>query len=133
MSEVRAIPAEKEVATEVIRALRERRYPNSKKLSDSSHSQKSAIWPFIVAISKTMKEKIITIPSMPQRLEGEPRAELSFDLGGLAKLEEPLWGHLDESFDFSMQSDRNGPFQASRLPQVTGAIASGKGADSIED
>ena len=132
MSAFRAITAEEEAATAVIRALRERRYPNSEKLSDRSHPQKSAIWPFIVAISNVMTEKNITMPSMALRLEGEPRVELSFDLGSPAKLEQPLWGQLDEPFNFSMRSDRTGPFKLHDFSEELAAIASDKGAKSIE-
>lgn len=132
MSSFRAITAEEEAATAVIRALRHLAYPNAERLSDRNHVHKSALWPFIEAVSAKMAEKNIATPTIALRVEGEPRIELSVDLGSRANLDRPLWGTPDEPFNFAMWSDRTGPFKLHDFSEELLALATGKGARDIE-
>lgn len=132
MSAFRAITAEEEAATAVIRALRHRNYPNSEKLSDRNHVHKSALWPFITAVSDKMVEKNVAAPTMALKVDGDPRVELSVDIGSQAGLDRPLWGTPDEPFNFSMWSDRTGPFKLHDFSEELFALASGKGTCDIE-
>lgn len=132
MSSFRAITAEEEAATAVIRALRQQNYPNADRLSDRNHVHKSALWPFITAVSEKVMEKKIAVPTMTLRVEGEPRIELSVDIGRQAGLNRPLWGTPDEPFNFSMWSDRTGPFKLHDFSEELLALAAGKGARDIE-
>jgi hypothetical protein len=132
MSSFRAITAEEEAATAVIRALRHQGYPNAEKLSGRNHVHKSALWPFITAVSDKMVEKNIAAPTMSLRVEGDPRIELSVDIGSQAGLDRPLWGTPDEPFNFAMWSDRTGPFKLHDFSEELLALATGKGARDIE-
>lgn len=131
MSAFRAITAEEEAATAVIRALRHRNYPNAEKLSDRNHGHKSALWPFITAVSDKMVEKDIAAPSMALKVDGNPRIEMSIDIGSQAGLDRSLWGTPDEPFNFSMWSDRTGPFKLHDFSEELFLLASGKGAHDI--
>ncbi|HEY0013274.1 MAG TPA: hypothetical protein VGB79_10555 [Allosphingosinicella sp.] len=127
-----AITAEEEAATAVIRALRHREYPSAERLKERQHPHKMSIWPFVTAVADKMAEKKIPIPSIALRVEGEPRIELSIDLASQAGLDWPLWGTPDEPFNFSMWSDRTGPFKPHDFSEELAALAAGKGAHSIE-
>ena len=131
MSAFRAITAEEEAATAVIRALRFQKYPNAEKLNDRSHPHKSSIWPFILAVANKMDEKNIAEPKMSLRLDGEPRIELSIDIGSQAGLVQSLWASPDEPFNFSMSSDRTGPFKIHDFSEELSEIASSSGARNI--
>lgn len=132
MSSFRAITAEEEAATAVIRALRHRSYPNADKLNDRNHVHKSALWPFMTAVRDKMVEKNISAPTIGLRTEGTPRIELSVDIGSQAGLDRPLWGTPDEPFNFSMWSDRKGPFELHDFSEELEMLATGKGARNIE-
>lgn len=64
MSLFRAITAEEEAATAVIRALNVRKHPNAERLKERQHQHKAAIWPFITAIADKFAEKNIAMPTM---------------------------------------------------------------------
>ncbi len=132
MSSFRAITAEEEAASAVIRALRYRAYPNSRRLNDRNHVLKSALWPFITAISDAMAEKDIPAPKLSMRVEGDPRVELSVDVGSLSGMAEPLWATPDEPFNFSMTSDRTGSFKLHDFSDQLAVIADVQGARDIE-
>lgn len=132
MSLFRAITAEEEAATAVIRALNVRKYPNADRLKERQHPHKAAIWPFITAIADKMAEKNIAMPTLSLRVEGEPRIELSIDIAGQAGLDEPMWGTPDEPFNWSFWSDRTGPFKPHDFSEELAALASEKGARNIE-
>lgn len=127
-----AITAEEEAATAVIRALRHQSYPNAERLNDRIHPHKASIWPFITAVSDKMTEKKIPAPEFSLRIEGDPRIELSIDLAKQAGLSAPLWSTPDEPFNFSMVSDRTGPFKLHDFSEELAALANGKGARDIE-
>lgn len=127
-----AITAEEEAATAVIRALQHQGYPLSERLSDRKHPHKASLWPFITAIAEKMTEKNIPMPSIGLRVEGEPRIELSVDLAAQAGLDHPLWGTPDEPFNFSMWSDRTGPFKPHDFSEELAVMASDKGKRNIE-
>lgn len=132
MSAFRAITAEEEAAAAVIRALRHQDYPNASKLSDRNHVHKSALWPFITAVSNKMVEKNIAAPEILLQFDDEPRIELYIDIGKQAKLDYPLWGRPDEPFNFSMVSDRTGPFKLHDFSEELFALATENGARNIE-
>lgn len=132
MSLFRAITAEEEAATAVIRALNVRSYPNADRLKERQHQHKAAIWPFITAIADKLAEKNIAMPTMSLRVEGKPRIDLSIDIAGLAGLDQPLWGTPDEPFNWTFSSDRTGPFMPHDFSEELAALASEKGARSIE-
>lgn len=132
MSLFRAITAEEEAATAVIRALNVRKYPNAERLKERQHSHKAAIWRFITAIADKLAEKNIAMPTMSLRIEGEPRIELSIDIAGQAGLEQKLWGTPDEPFNWTFWSDRTGPFKPHDFSEELAALASEKGARDIE-
>jgi hypothetical protein len=127
-----AITAEEEAATAVIRALRLRAYPNAERLKERQHPHKMSIWAFVTAVADKMAEKNIPMPSMGLRIDGDPRIELSIDLAGQAGLDWPLWGTPDEPFNFSMWSDRTGPFKPHDFYEELATLAAGKGAHNIE-
>ena len=132
MSAFRAITAEEEAASAVIRALRHQGYPNAEALNDRNHTHKSALWPFITAVNDKMVEKRIAAPTLSLRLEGDPRIELSVDLGSQAGLDHPLWGTPDEPFNFVMSSDRTGSFEPHDFSEELHSLATGKGSGNIE-
>lgn len=132
MSSFRAITAEEEAATAVIRALRHQSYPNVENLSDRNHVHKSSLWPFIMAVSDNMMEKNVAAPTISLCIEGDPRIELSSDMGSQGGLDQPLWITLDEPFNFAMWSDRSGPFKPHDFSEELLALATDKGAHNIE-
>lgn len=132
MSLFRAITAEEEAATAVIRALKVRKYPNVERLKERQHPHKAAIWPFITAIADKMAEKNIAMPAMSLRVDGEPRIELSIDIAGQAGLDRPMWGTPDEPFNWTFWSDRTGPFKPHDFSEELVALASERGARNIE-
>lgn len=132
MSLFRAITAEEEAATAVIRALNVRKYPNAERLKERQHQHKAAIWPFITAIADKLAEKNISMPTLSLRVEGEPRIELSIDIAGQAGLDQPLWGTPDEPFNWTFWSDRTGPFKPHDFSEELAALASEKGTRDIE-
>jgi hypothetical protein len=132
MSLFRAITAEEEAATAVIRALNVRKYPNAERLKERQHPHKAAIWPFITAIADKLAEKNVAMPTVSLRVEGEPRIELSIDIAGQAGLEQPLWGTPDEPFNWTFWSDRTGPFKPHDFSEELAALADEKGARDIE-
>lgn len=79
-----------------------------------------------------MAEKNIPAPNVSLRIEGDPRIELSMDLAKQAGLDRPLWGTPDEPFNFSMWSDRTGPFKLHNFSEELSALATGQGARDIE-
>jgi hypothetical protein len=127
-----AITAEEEAATAMVRALNHQDYPNAERLKERHHPHKASIWPFVTAVADKMVEKNIPMPSVSLRIEGEPRIELSIDLASQAGLDYPLWGTPDEPFNFSMWSDRSGPFKPHDFSEELAAIAINKGAHDIE-
>lgn len=131
MSLFRAITAEEEAATAVIRALNARAYPNAERLKERQHPHKAALWPFIAAVANKMAEKNIPMPNLALRIEGDPRIDLSIDIAARAGLEKPLWGTPDEPFNWSMWSDRTGPFKLHDFGEELAALATAKGAKSI--
>ena len=133
MSLFRAITAEEEAATALIRALQEKRYPNADRLKSHAHPHKASIWPFITAFSDKLGEKNIPLPHVALRIEGDPRIELSIDIGGTAGLDQPLWGTPDEPFNWSMWSDYTGEMKPHDFSVELAALASRKGAKSISD
>lgn len=132
MSLFRAITAEEEAATAVIRALNVRKYPNAEQLKERQHLHKAAIWPFITVVADKLAEKNIAMPTMSLRVEGEPRVELSIDIAGQAGLDQPLWGTPIEPFNWTFWSDRTGPFKPHDFSEELAALASQKGARDIE-
>ena len=132
MSAFRAITAEEEAATAVIRALRHQNYPNAGKLNDRSHPHKMSFWPFISAVSSKMAEKNFAEPKISLRVEGEPRIDLSIDFGSQAGLDQPLLATPDEPFNFSMSSDYTGPFKIHDFAEELAEIASIKSARDIK-
>ncbi|HEY0012682.1 MAG TPA: hypothetical protein VGB79_07490 [Allosphingosinicella sp.] len=131
MSLFRAITAEEEAATALIRALKAQKYPNADRLRERQHQHKSAIWPFITAVADKMVEKNIPMPALALSTEGAPRVELSIDIASQAGLERPLWGTPDEPFNFSLWSDRSGPFRPHDFSEELAALAVGKGVRDI--
>ena len=131
MSLFRAITAEEEAATALIRALQVRRYPNADRLNDRWHPHKASIWPFVIAINDKLVEKNIPLPQVALQVEGEPRIVLSVDIAGQAGLSAPLWGTPDEPFNWSLWSDRTGPFKPHDFSEELEALASRKGQKSI--
>lgn len=131
MSLFRAITAEEEAATALIRALQFQCYPNADRLKDRQHSHKASIWPLIVAINDMRQEKNIPLPKVGLRAEGKPRIEVSIDIAGQAGLPEPLWGTPDEPFNWSMWSDKTGSFKPHDFSDELAALAARKGANSI--
>lgn len=132
MSSFRAITAEEEAATAVIRALRHQSYPNAENLSDRNHFHKSALWPFITAVSDKMVEKNIIAPTVSLQVKGDPRIEFLFDIGSPGALDRPLWSKPDEPFNFSMWSDRTGPFKLHDFSEELMVLATDKGVHNIE-
>jgi hypothetical protein len=132
MSSFRAITAEEEAATAVIRALRHQSYPNAENLSDRNHVHKSALWPFIGAVSDKMVEKNIIAPTVSLQVKGDPRIELLFDIGSRGGLDRPLWGRPNEPFNFSMWSDRTGPFKLHDFSEELMTLATDEGLHNIE-
>lgn len=132
MSLFRAITAEEEAATAVIRALNVRKYPNAERLKERQHQHKAAIWPFVTAIADKLAEKNIAMPTMSLRVEGEPRIELSIDIAGQAGLEQQLWATPDEPFNWTFWSDRTGPVKPHDFSEELAGLASEKGARDIE-
>lgn len=126
-----AITAEEEAATAVIRALNIRKYPSANNLKERKHGHKTSIWPFVTAVADKMVEKNIPMPMVSLRVEGEPRVELSIDIASQAGLDYPLWGTPDEPFNFSMWSDRTGPFKPHDFSEELAALATGQGARNI--
>lgn len=108
------------------------KYPNAVSLNDRDHKHKSAIWPLIAAVRDKMDEKKIASPTLTLRLEGDPRIELSVDLGSQAGLDHPLWGTADEPFNFVMSSDRTGSFKPHDFSEELHSVATGKGSGNIE-
>lgn len=131
MSLFRAITAEEEAATALIRALQEQRYPNAKLLNSQAHPHKAAIWPFIIAFADKLTERNIPLPHVALRVEGSPRIELSMDIGGPSGLHTPLWGTPDEPFNWSMWSDYTGKMKPHDFSVELAALASRNGAKSI--
>jgi len=131
MSLFRAITAEEEAATALIRALQEQRYPNADRLKSHAHPHKAAIWPFITAFADKLTEKNIPLPHVALRTEGAPRIELSMDIGGPSGLDAPLWGTPDEPFNWSMWSDHTGEMKPHDFSVELAALASRNGARSI--
>lgn len=131
MSLFRAITAEEEAATAVIRAVNVRNYPNAERLKERQHLHKAALWPFITAVADKMAEKKIPMPTLALRVEGDPRIDLSIDIADQAGLEKPLWGMPDEPFNWSMWSDRTGASKPHDFREELAALATGKGAKSI--
>ena len=132
MSAFRAITAEEEAAVAVIRALRHQKYPNADSLNDRNHTHKSSLWAFITAVNDKMVEKRIAAPNLSIRLEGDPRIELSVDLGSQAGLDHRLWGTPDEPFNFVMSSDRTGSLKPHDFSEELHSLAIGKGSSNIE-
>lgn len=132
MSLFRAITAEEEAATALIRALNEQKYPNAERLKERRHDHKSAIWPLILAVNQMMLDKNIPVPSLALSLSGQPRIELSIDIAGQSNLSKPLWGTPDEPFNFVLRSDKHGPFQVHDFEAEFDAIAKNKGSNSIK-
>jgi hypothetical protein len=132
MSLFRAVTAEEEAATAVIRALNAQGYPNAGLLKERLHPHKAAIWPFIQAVNEKMAEKDIPTPNIRLSIEGEPRIDFSIDLAAQAGLEKPLWSTPDEPLNWSFWSDRTGPFRLHDFSEELAMLASRKGANDIE-
>ena len=66
------------------------------------------------------------MPALALRIEGDPRIELSMDIAGQARLDRPLWGTPDEPLNFSMWSDRTGPFKLHDFSEEMAALATEK-------
>lgn len=129
MSLFRAITAEEEAASALMLALRQQNYPGASRLNPKDHRHKSAIWPFLQAIGRGVREKGVVIPQMAISTQGEPRLELSIDISEAAG--QPLWATPDHPFNFVMHSDEKGPFEVHRWERELLAIASDKGFSDI--
>lgn len=127
-----AITAEEEAATALIRALNEQKYPNAKLLNEKKHPHKASIWQFMLAINNIMIDKNIPMPNVGVSTDGAPRIELSIDIAAQAGLSFPMWGTPDEPFNWSLSSDRTGPFITHDFSEELAAIAAERGARNIE-
>ncbi len=131
MSLFRAITAEEEAATALIRALKAQKYPGSEHLNDRQHPHKAAIWPFLDTVRNFLHEKNVLEPRISLVMKERPRVELSVDIGTRTGLDEPLFATPDEPLNFVMRSDQNGPFEVHTFEKELQTLAEGKGALNI--
>ncbi|MBU2926448.1 hypothetical protein Q4530_07355 [Colwellia sp. 1_MG-2023] len=77
MAVFRAICAEEEAATAIIKSLKRLKYPGSKSLNFRSHVHKSAIYPFVCAITRNLAQlkEVIKDPKIVLNEELSPNGE----------------------------------------------------------
>ena len=82
----RAITAEEEAATGLLRALKLRQYPGSESLLPRNHVHKAAVYPFLLAIAKhtsyLQMNGVDAIRLATTEVEGKPRLVLALVLNG---------------------------------------------------
>jgi hypothetical protein len=89
MAMFRAITAEEEAASGLLRALQRRKYPGSKDLRPRSHLHKAAVYPFLMSIAQHTSylkmERVDAIRLAITKTETKPRLVLALVLNGPLK------------------------------------------------
>lgn len=131
MSLFRAITAEEEAATALIRAFHAQRYPNSHLFKERNHSHKASIWPFIGAVGKMLEDRSFPMPQIRIGKKKPHKIELLFDTR-VPHTDGTTFGAIpDQPFNFVLNSDVEGPFKLHDFRIELAAIADMAAAQSI--
>jgi hypothetical protein len=132
MATFRAITAEEEAASALMLALQQKRYPKSRYLNHRDHVHKAAITPFLRAVARVMAgiEFVKPIVSLNEHVE-PPTVHVKFNMQNVgAELSEPLYGHPDQPFNFSIRQGSNqGPVHM--FDEELKEVAKGRGVEAI--
>lgn len=129
MAAFRAITAEEEAASALLRSLQDKRYPGAEALNFRDHVHKVAAMQFILAVVKVLKVGERLHPAyVLEHGASPPRIRLRLDLHASGMAPEPLWAMPDQPLNFVI-SRQSGPGQWSveTFAEELQALVAGRG------
>lgn len=104
MAAFRAITAEEEASTALIHALKIQGYPGADRLRPRDHVHKSAFWPLIEAVNRTLARSNFVTPKVALSRRGDPKVRIKLNVTQLAGHDgDPLWAEPDHPLDFALR------------------------------
>lgn len=129
MSLFRAITAEEEAATALMRAMKQRQYPGSEKLNPWEHRHKAAVSPFLDAVGNLLAETGMPPPRLSINRGDRPMLSISLDLGALTGKVTGEFAAVDHPFNYMLRM--NHEEKAYMFEAQLQQLASSRGEASI--